>query len=217
MSPEILQNKPYNNKSDVWALGCVLYEMTTLNQAFQGETMHELASKIARGRYPTINHRYSKSLRELISQMLLVDSSQRPDLGQILKKSFTKKHAIDFFTEITEPTQTEGMGEGTLVLRAAAGGPVNERIFHQNTTVLSLRKQLVVLNLIQPKKKDLKLRVDTTLGKILLTERSAVSQSASSLWLLITSCLRDHPISTATDSSLDSEERSPQENSQMSP
>jgi serine/threonine protein kinase len=216
MSPEILQNKPYNNKSDVWALGCVLYEMTTLNQAFQGETMHELASKIARGRYPTINHRYSKALRELISQMLLVDSSQRPDLGQILKKSLTKKHAIDFFTDITEPTNTEGMGEGTLVLRAAAGGIVtNERIFHQNTTVLSLRKQLVVLNLIQPKKKDVKLRVDTTLGKTLSREKSTVS--VSSLWLLITSCFREHPVSTSTDSSFDSEERAYHENSQMSP
>ncbi len=34
-SPEICENKPYNNKSDIWALGCVLYEMTTLKHAFQ--------------------------------------------------------------------------------------------------------------------------------------------------------------------------------------
>lgn len=34
MSPEIFDNKPYNHKSDIWALGCVLYEMTTLNHAF---------------------------------------------------------------------------------------------------------------------------------------------------------------------------------------
>ena len=30
LSPEICENKPYNNKSDIWALGCVLYELTTL-------------------------------------------------------------------------------------------------------------------------------------------------------------------------------------------
>ncbi|VEL16238.1 unnamed protein product [Protopolystoma xenopodis] len=33
LSPEICENKPYNNKSDIWALGCVLYEMATLKHA----------------------------------------------------------------------------------------------------------------------------------------------------------------------------------------
>ncbi len=33
LSPEICQQKPYNNKSDVWSLGCVLYEMATLKHA----------------------------------------------------------------------------------------------------------------------------------------------------------------------------------------
>lgn len=33
LSPEICENKPYDHKSDIWALGCVLYEMTTLKHA----------------------------------------------------------------------------------------------------------------------------------------------------------------------------------------
>ena len=35
LSPEVWENRPYNNKSDIWALGCVLYEMTTLKHAFE--------------------------------------------------------------------------------------------------------------------------------------------------------------------------------------
>ena len=35
LSPEICENKPYNNKSDLWAMGCVLYELATLKHAFQ--------------------------------------------------------------------------------------------------------------------------------------------------------------------------------------
>jgi len=35
MSPELCMNKPYNNKSDVWALGCLVYEMMALRHAFQ--------------------------------------------------------------------------------------------------------------------------------------------------------------------------------------
>ena len=35
LSPEVWENKPYSNKSDIWAMGCVLYELTTLRHAFE--------------------------------------------------------------------------------------------------------------------------------------------------------------------------------------
>jgi NIMA (never in mitosis gene a)-related kinase len=38
LSPEVWENKPYNNKSDIWAIGCVLYELTTLKHAFEAGT-----------------------------------------------------------------------------------------------------------------------------------------------------------------------------------
>ena len=34
MSPEMYENKPYSDKSDIWALGCILYELCTLKRAF---------------------------------------------------------------------------------------------------------------------------------------------------------------------------------------
>ena len=37
-SPEILSGEPYNQKTDVWALGCILYEMITTKKAFSGGT-----------------------------------------------------------------------------------------------------------------------------------------------------------------------------------
>lgn len=37
MSPEVLKHDGYNSKSDVWSLGCVLYELCTLHHAFQGQ------------------------------------------------------------------------------------------------------------------------------------------------------------------------------------
>lgn len=40
ISPEICQGKPYNNKSDVWMLGCVLYELCTLERAFNAYSLH---------------------------------------------------------------------------------------------------------------------------------------------------------------------------------
>ncbi|KAL0222739.1 hypothetical protein P9112_002129 [Eukaryota sp. TZLM1-RC] len=90
MSPEILDNRPYNSKSDVWSLGCVLYEMTTLKHAFDASNMNGLVFKIIRGRYPPIPLQYSSDLSNLIKQMLCKDPKQRPAIKQILKYSFIK-------------------------------------------------------------------------------------------------------------------------------
>jgi NIMA (never in mitosis gene a)-related kinase len=54
LSPEICQEKPYNHKSDVWSLGCILYEMLSLNHAFDARSMKGLILKIMRGTYPPI-------------------------------------------------------------------------------------------------------------------------------------------------------------------
>lgn len=50
MSPELFQNRPYNHKSDVWALGCCAYEMITLRHAFNAKDMNSLVYKIIKGK-----------------------------------------------------------------------------------------------------------------------------------------------------------------------
>ena len=46
MSPEVCQNKPYTYQSDIWALGCILYELCTLKHAFHAENLLGLVFKI---------------------------------------------------------------------------------------------------------------------------------------------------------------------------
>lgn len=141
MSPEIFKNKPYSYKSDVWALGCVLYEMTTLNHAFDANSLNGLATKIVKGKYPPINAKYSKFLRDLIGEMLQINPAQRPDLDQILKKPFIKKHIVNFFTDIAS-RPSANIGEGTMIFKNAAnGGGGND------SNMISLRQQLHALNM----------------------------------------------------------------------
>lgn len=158
MSPEIFKNKPYNQKSDIWALGCVLYEMTTLNHAFDANSLNGLACKIIKGRYPPIASRYSKSLRELIGAMLATSPSQRPHLEGMLQRPFIKRHIKDFLADIIS-RPTSSVGEGTMQVRAAvacaAPNSAPSRIvgdtplsqFAGNAEVAALREQLESLQM----------------------------------------------------------------------
>ena len=42
ISPELCEGKPYNQKSDIWALGCVLYELSSLKRAFEAQVLNDL-------------------------------------------------------------------------------------------------------------------------------------------------------------------------------
>ena len=88
LSPEICQEKPYNQKSDIWSLGCILYELVTLKHAFDANSMKGLVLKILRGSYPSIPSTYSNDLRDLIQEMLTREPSKRPSVKKILEKDF---------------------------------------------------------------------------------------------------------------------------------
>uniref|UniRef100_A0A674ICN3 non-specific serine/threonine protein kinase n=1 Tax=Terrapene triunguis TaxID=2587831 RepID=A0A674ICN3_9SAUR len=98
LSPEICQNKPYNNKSDIWALGCVLYEMCTLKHAFEAGNMKNLVLKIISGSFPPVSLHYSYDLRNLLSQLFKRNPRDRPSVNSILEKIFIAKRVEKFLT-----------------------------------------------------------------------------------------------------------------------
>ncbi|XP_069686207.1 serine/threonine-protein kinase Nek1-like [Periplaneta americana] len=99
LSPEICENKPYNNKSDVWALGCILYEMAALKHAFVAGNMKNLIVKIIRGSHPHLPSRYSNDLRNLMQQLFRRNPQDRPSINAILKKTFISKRIAKFLTK----------------------------------------------------------------------------------------------------------------------
>lgn len=112
MSPELFSNKPYNHKSDVWALGCCVYEMATLKHAFNAKDMNSLVYKILKGKTPVMPKHYSEELLEIIRSMLSYEPSTRPSASRILRHVFIKKH-IAIFLEGTKNRQKRKNREET--------------------------------------------------------------------------------------------------------
>ena len=83
-SPEVWLDKPYNEKSDIWSVGCVLYEMTTLQPPFTGGNMNQLYEKVTRGLFPRISSSYSSDLKYVIDCLLNVHPNQRPSCDKLL-------------------------------------------------------------------------------------------------------------------------------------
>lgn len=84
MSPEVCENKPYTFKSDVWSLGCVLYELCMLKHAFSADNLLGLVYKIVSDKYEPIPKMYSPKLNELIQRMLEKDADKRPSVRELL-------------------------------------------------------------------------------------------------------------------------------------
>ena len=104
MSPELFKNKPYSYKSDVWGLGCVIYEMCNLRHAFDAQSLNGLAMKIMKGTYPPTTPFYSKALRDLIGKMLCVNPVNRPSLLDILNTPFIRRHVVLYLRECFNPS-----------------------------------------------------------------------------------------------------------------
>jgi len=92
-SPEVWRDMPYDAKSDMWSLGCVLFEMLALRPPFRAEDMEGLYRKVLRGQYPRIPQHYSEDLVEVIGALLQVNPRNRPSIDQLLEMPVMQRHA----------------------------------------------------------------------------------------------------------------------------
>ncbi|KAJ7420014.1 hypothetical protein BTVI_23226 [Pitangus sulphuratus] len=78
MSPELFSNKPYNHKSDVWALGCCVYEMATLKHAFSAKDMNSLVYRIIEGKKEEDCNIKHKATKVCPSEKPVVEVERKP-------------------------------------------------------------------------------------------------------------------------------------------
>jgi len=77
MSPELLRGRPADCRSDVWALGVLVYEMVSGRRPFSGATRYELAAAILGDAPAPLGREVSAGLRHLVSRCLAKDADDR--------------------------------------------------------------------------------------------------------------------------------------------
>lgn len=106
------KDQPYDSKSDIWSLGCVLYESVTLKPPFRADDMAGLYKKVVKGVYPKIPTHFSSELNNLLRCLLVVQSTLRPSCEQIMtmpavRKAGERIFGSNFADEVGESQQLD--------------------------------------------------------------------------------------------------------------
>ncbi|XP_078459010.1 uncharacterized protein LOC144724052 [Lampetra planeri] len=99
LSPEMCQDLPYSSKSDVWALGCLLYELCALRPAFEASNIISLFYKIMRGEPDPLDESYSCDVRALVALLLSRSPEDRPGASAVLASPYAQRHLRLFVRE----------------------------------------------------------------------------------------------------------------------
>ena len=94
-APEVWMEKPYGLKSDIWSLGCVLYEITALKCPFRADNIVELNNKILIGSFKRIPKKFSNDLNNMIEHMIRFEPEKRISCKQILECDLVNRFLVN--------------------------------------------------------------------------------------------------------------------------
>ena len=84
MAPELINGEKYSKKVDIWSLGCIIYELCTLNRCFDSNNILELVNKINSGIHGKIDlNYYNDYLQDIIDLCLKKNDKERPNIEHI--------------------------------------------------------------------------------------------------------------------------------------
>ena len=86
MAPEVIKGESYNEKVDIWAFGCIIYELFTLNVCFESKSLFGFVDKILNKQHGKINlKKYNSKWQDLIDLLLNKQYNKRPEIDEVYK------------------------------------------------------------------------------------------------------------------------------------
>jgi NIMA (never in mitosis gene a)-related kinase len=102
----VWRDEPYDVKSDIWSLGCVLYEMIALKPPFTADDMEGLFKCVTKGHFPRIPKNYSHDLWQMVKFLLQTNPHARPSCEQIMSVPTFSKKMQKYFPTLYNPANT---------------------------------------------------------------------------------------------------------------
>ncbi|CAD8118737.1 unnamed protein product [Paramecium sonneborni] len=169
LSPEICESKPYNTKSDIWQLGCFLYELCTKKKPFQGDSLPEVFNNIIGSQTPILPEGFPQFYQDIINQCLQKNPYDRPEIQSILEITEIKKERIKFsqlykqrligMLKQTDNTQSESIQNNTKQMHKPIFTPQNKS---QSLLFKNLFSESIQSNIKKPMTKKI-ISIDTDL------------------------------------------------------
>lgn len=125
LSPELCQEKPYTWPSDIWAMGCILYELCALKVPFDAPNIPGLVKKIVSAPVPPVPSTYSPFIRDLVNEMLNRNPDRRPSPEEILQRPRLQAIVKQMLEEAQEAQAASGSVIAVIPPPAASGSSIS--------------------------------------------------------------------------------------------
>merc|ERR1719453_2432141 len=135
LSPEICQERPYSWASDMWSLGCVLYECCCLKVPFDASNLRQLIDRITRGPTPQVVGNFSNELKGLVQELLERNYQKRPAAAEILQRPIVQSEIRRMLLEEQAVKEKAGGAEkaGESSELASVAAPASGGVDIENT------------------------------------------------------------------------------------
>lgn len=163
ISPEVCKGELYSYKADIWSLGCIVYELCSLQRPFRGESIATVLTSILNNDPDPIPEFYSAQLRELVTSMLAKNPGSRPSVSEILerlgafsnmekkelngkyKKSYQKEISIKIPTPTNAPNKNPNSAPTTII--PSPDEPIvsatNQGTYSKRSTIFNFSESLL--------------------------------------------------------------------------